>query len=267
MPRSSSGKWVTRAASTGGGRSYRGQRPVNWYAGLVLIVILGFVSIVFARYEYQHHKAASAIQPAVGTTLYAGFGFDICGNRPPPPSTSLVSNSAGMTTPGEGVLQVSPKSASDSGNNATLGRFFAEDPTLKLSKTSLTVPNHKPYKNGQVCPAGTPDAGKKGVVTVETWPNAVTTSGTVLTGDPGAFKITARSLITIGFVPSGTKLFRPAQSTINAMLEFQGQVVNGTTSTTTSTTVPIKLPTTSSTTAPSTSTTTTAPTGTTTTTG
>ena len=48
----------------------------------------------------------------------------------------------------------------------------------------------------------------------------------------------------------------------NAVLDFQSQVVNGTTSTTTTT-----LPTTSSTTAPSSSTTTTAPTGTTTTTG
>jgi hypothetical protein len=262
MPRSSSGKWVTRAASTGGGRSYRGQRPVNWYAGLVLILILGLVSIIFARYEYQHAKAAAAVQPAVGTTLYAGFGFDICGKRVAPPSQSLASNGAGLTTPGEGVLQVSPKNAADAGNNATLGRFFAEDSALALSETSLTVPGHKPYKEGQACPAGTPDAGKKGVITVETWPNVVTTSGTVLTGNPGAFKITARSLITIGFVPSGTKLFRPAQSTINAVLDFQSQVVNGTTSTTTTT-----LPTNSSTTAPGSSTTTTAPTGTTTTTG
>jgi hypothetical protein len=262
MPRSSTGKWVTRAATTGGGRTYRGQVPVNWYAGLVLIVVLGLVSIVFARYEYQHHKAAAAVQPAVGTTLYAALGFDICGKQLPPISASTNSAVAGLTTVGQGVLQVSPTNSSEAGNNATLGLFVADYKGLKLSEKALTVPGHKPYKNGEACPAGTPDAGKKAVVKAETWPNAVATKGTVLTGNPGAFKVTARSVITVGFVPAGATLSRPPQVTINAMLEFQGNVVNGTTTTTTTTTAP----TSSSTTAPS-STTTTAPTGTTTTTG
>jgi hypothetical protein len=263
MPRSSTGKWVTRAATTGGGRTYRGQVPVNWYAGLIMIVVLGLVSIVFARYEYQHHKAASSAQPAVGTTLYAGLGFTVCGK--PVQFLSASANGAieGLTTQGGGVLQVSPKTGAEAGNNATLGRFFAEYPGIKLSQTSLTVPKHKPYKNGETCPTGTPDAGKKGVVKVETWPNAVTRSGTVLTGNPGNYKIVARSLITIGFVPPQAKLPRPPQSTINGMLQFQGTVVRGTTTTTTSTTVPSS----SSTTAPVASTTTTAPSGSTTTSG
>ena len=41
MARSSTGKSVARAAATGGGTTYRGQMPVNWYAALVIIVILG----------------------------------------------------------------------------------------------------------------------------------------------------------------------------------------------------------------------------------
>ena len=262
MPRSSTGKWVTRAATTGGGRTYRGQVPVNWYAGLILIVVLGLVSVVFARYEYQHHKAAAAVQPAVGTTLYAALGFDVCGKQLPPISASTNSAVAGLTTVGQGVLQVSPTNASEAGNNATLGLFVADYKGLKLSEKALTVPGHKPYRNGEACPTGTPYAGKKGVVKVETWPNAVSTKGTVVTGNPGAVKITARSVITVGFVPAGAKLSRPAQASINTMLEFQGTVVKGTTTTTTTTT-----PTSSSTTAPSSSTTTTAPTGTTTTSG
>ena len=36
MARSSSGKSVARAAATGGGATYRGQMPVNWYAALVV---------------------------------------------------------------------------------------------------------------------------------------------------------------------------------------------------------------------------------------
>ncbi len=60
MASSSSGKSVARAAATGGGRTYRGQRPLNWYAGLALIVILGIGSIVIARIDYQKGPATTA---------------------------------------------------------------------------------------------------------------------------------------------------------------------------------------------------------------
>ena len=253
---------MSRAAATGGGRTYRGQVPVNWYAGLAAIVILGLVSIVFARHEYQHNSTAAAVQPAVGKTLYAGFAFDICGKVLPSVGESAASATAGLTTPGDGVIQVSPKTSAEAGNNATLGLFFKEySGGIGLSATEVTVAAHKTYKNGQVCAKGTPDAGKKGAVKVETWPNVVTTKGTVLTGDPGLYKIGARNLITVGFVPANSNLKRPSQQTIDDVLGFSGNVTNGTTTTTTTTTTPTV------TTAPSASTTTTAPTGTTTTTG
>lgn len=251
---------MSRAAATGGGRTYRGQVPVNWYAGLVAIVILGLASVVFARYEYQHRSTAATVSPAVGQTLYAGYAFDICGKLLPGLPANSSGTSAGLTTPGGGVIQVSPKTSAEAGNKATFGLFLAEySGGLSVSATNVTVAAHKTYKNGEVCPKGTPDAGKKGEVTAETWPNAVTTQGTALTGDPGLYKIAARSLITVGFVSANTNLKRPPQSTINGMLEFAGSVANGTTSTTT-TTPP-------STSVPSSSTTTTAPTGSTTTTG
>ena len=49
MARSSTGKSVARAAATGGGTTYRGQMPVNWYAALVIIVVVGIASVVLAR--------------------------------------------------------------------------------------------------------------------------------------------------------------------------------------------------------------------------
>src|ERR1700678_853182 len=61
MARSSTGKSVARAAATGGGTSYRGQMPVNWYAALVLIVLVGIASVAFARYNYS--KTQSSIAP------------------------------------------------------------------------------------------------------------------------------------------------------------------------------------------------------------
>lgn len=257
MAPSSTGKWVSRVAATGGGRTYRGQRPVNWYAALVVIVILGIVSLVVARYNYQHPHKASAVQPAVGTTLYAGFAIDICGAVQPPLPAST--KAAGITTPGQGVLNVSPTTPAEAGNHATLGQFFSNYPGALLTATRLEV-NNKTYLNGQTCKAKTPTAGKKAYVTVEMWPNALSQQSTVLTGDPAAAKITSRSLFTIGFVPKGTKLKKPSQSVINSMLTAAAAVVNGTTTTTTTTTVPSSTSTTSgsTTTTPPTSTTTTA---------
>jgi hypothetical protein len=256
MSPSTTGKWVSRAAATGGGRTYRGQVPVNWYAALVVLVILGLVSIVFSRYEYEHPHSAK-VQPAVGTTLFAGYSIEVCGKVLAPLAASVNSTTAGVTTPGLGVLNVSPHTAAQAGDNATLGAFFTDYPGASLSSTQLKVPGHGTYRNGQVCAKGTPDAGQKGFVKAEVWPNAVSTTGTVLTSNPADHKIEARTLITVGFVPTNAPLHRPPQSTINNVLGFSGTVVNGTTTTTTTPT--------STTTTPTSTTTTTAPTSTTTT--
>src|ERR1700688_98139 len=77
MARSSTGKSVARAAATGGGTSYRGQMPVNWYAALVLIVLVGIGSVVLARYNYA--KGSPTTAPIVGQTWHAALAFDICG--------------------------------------------------------------------------------------------------------------------------------------------------------------------------------------------
>jgi hypothetical protein len=267
MPPSSTGRWVSRAASTGGGRSYRGQRPVNWYAGLVLIVLVGLFSVIYSRYEYRHHQAAAAVQPVVGHTLFAGLAIDVCGTVEKPLAASTNTTVAGITTPGLNVLNVSPLVKGQAGNNATLGQFFNNYPTTKLTTDSLKVAKGKVYKNGEKCPSGTKDAGKVAVLKYEVWPNAVSTSGTISTGSPIDLKIGSRTLITVGFVPqSVTKLPRPSQNTINAVIELAGTVSGGTTSTSAASTTTTAAGSSTTTTAPSATTTTTAPTGTTTTT-
>ena len=45
MANNSTGKWVQRAATTGGGRTYRGQMPVNFYAALAVIIIVGLALV------------------------------------------------------------------------------------------------------------------------------------------------------------------------------------------------------------------------------
>src|SRR5487761_1510477 len=105
MARGDTGKWVARAAATGGGRTYRGQMPVRWYASLFLIVILGIALIVYSRYERQHPTAAAA--PAIGTHWYAALAFDVCGTAEPnlPTNPNEATAAPGLHTVGDGVIE------------------------------------------------------------------------------------------------------------------------------------------------------------------
>jgi hypothetical protein len=271
MARSSSGKSVARAAATGGGATYRGQMPVNWYAALVVIVLVGLASVAIAKYHYN--QSPSTVQPAVGTTWHAAIAFDVCGTMQPALTASPSSAGTGLTTTGEGVLLVAPKSASEAGNNATVGKFAHGYPGLTLTNTTLKYPAAKvpEYKNGEKCAAGTPDAGKVGEVQARWWVittqvknnQEVQTKG-VTTKKAADLKLLNRQLITVGFVPDGTTLPKPPGSTILALQQvLTGSQPVATTTTSTAASTTSSTAATTSSTAPTT--TTTAPATTTTT--
>ena len=280
MARSSSGKSVARAAATGGGATYRGQMPVNWYAALVVIVLVGLASVAIAKYHYN--QSPTSTPPTVGTTWHAAISFDICGTTQPALTASPASSTSGLTTTGEGVLVIAPKKASEAGANATVGKFASEYQGLTLTNTTLKYPAAKipEYKNGEKCAAGTPDAGKVGevvarwwVVTTQTKNNQLVQTNGINSVTPADLKFVNRQLITVGFVPSGTTLPKPPGSTITALLQVLAGTQPVATTTTTApsaTTTSTPSATTSSTaatttTAPPTTTTTTKPSSTTTT--
>jgi hypothetical protein len=251
MPSRDTGKWVQRAGATGGGRTYRGQMPIKWYGSLVLICILGVALVVYSRYELQH--PAPAVQPAIGTHWYQAFGFDVCGNTLPDlPVNPNASQSPipGIRTSGDGVIQVSPTTSQDAGNNATLARFVALYPHLKLSPGVLGVPGHPTYRNGERCPSGTPDANSAGTVQIKVWPSFTGPGANqpTISDNPASVKLADGQLITIAFVRAGASIPKPPATTITAMLnDRQG-------STTTPTTVPGPTTTAPATTSPTTST-------------
>jgi hypothetical protein len=275
MARSSSGRSVARAAATGGGATYRGQMPVNWYAALVVIVLVGLASVAVAKFHYD--QTASAVEPTTHTTWHAALAFDVCGTMQPALTASPSTASTGLTTSGDGVLLIAPKSASEAGNNATLGKFAQGYTGLTLTNTTLKYPaaSVPEYRNGQKCAAGTPDAGKVGEVQARWWVLSTKTgtngqveeTGGVNTFKPADLKFENRQLITVGFVPDGVTLPKPPASTITALL----QVLSGNQPVaTTTTTAPAATTTTTpgaatSTTAPTTTTTTKPPSSTTTT--
>ena len=230
MARSSSGKSVARAAATGGGTTYRGQMPVNWYAALVIIVIVGIASIAVAKYNYN--QVPAVVEPTVGTSWHAGLAFDICGTMESALPASPVHRHDGP----DHDRQRRPRSSRrrPPARRATTPRS-GSSPTgytgLTLTNTTLTYPSTKvpAYKNGEKCAAGTPDAGKVGVVQARTWVISTQTkktrgteeveTGGVTTLKPADLKFLNRQLITIGFAPEGTSLPKPPASTITALLQ------------------------------------------------
>ena len=92
VAKSATGRWVSRVGASGGGKAYKKTRPGNFYGALAVIVILGLVATVFARYEYQHPaKRAAGVPPKIGTTWYAALSIQDCGKYLPylPADTSL----------------------------------------------------------------------------------------------------------------------------------------------------------------------------------
>jgi hypothetical protein len=274
MARSSSGKSVARAAATGGGATYRGQMPVNWYAALVIIIIVGIASIAVAKYNYN--QTAAVAEPTVGTSWHAALAFDICGTMEPALPASPSSAKTGLTTTGSGVLAITPKTSGEAGNNATLGKFADGYTGLTLTNTKLTYPSSKvpSYSDGQKCAVGTPDAGKVGTVQARSWVISTTTSkngeeketGGATTDTPAALKFLNRQLITTGFVPAGTQMPKPPASTILALQQvLAGGTAPVTTTTTAGTTSSTVQSTTTTTPVAASSTTTTKPSSTTTT--
>jgi hypothetical protein len=264
MASDSTGKWVTRAASTGGGKTYRGQMPVNWYASLFIICVVGLFLIGLSRYQLTHKTSSSAGPPTTSQTWYAALGIDICGTIEPALPASTNGTKTGFTANGNGVLTLHPNGASESGANATLGKFVSTYKGLALSTTTLQYPGKPLMSNGENCPKGTPDAGKPGYVTVTAWPNYEAKKGTEVSGNPQSLLFANSQMITMAFVPATATIPKPPASAITALITaVQSAPTTSTTAPVTSTTLPATstttVPSTTATTVPSTTATTVAP--------
>jgi len=244
--------------------------PVNWYAALVIIVILGVASVAFARYNYAKGGPA----PVINQTWHGGLATDVCGTVQPDLPVATATSTNGLVAAADGVMVISPKTSSQSGNNATLGKFASEQKGMTLTDSSLTYPGKvaKTYTNGEKCPSGTPDAGKKGFIQVRSWilsaskgsnGSFVKLGGKVAPSASG-LKLLDRQLVTIGFVPSGTNLAAPSSVTIKALTQALEGTSPPVTTTTAAPSTSTTVPATATTVAPATTTTTSPPSTTTT---
>jgi hypothetical protein len=193
---------VARAAASGRTPKTRGEVPLLWYASLAVVIVLGVTVVAYSRYEEVH--PAAAVQPAVGTHWQEAYAIDVCGHVLHPLPRPSDASRHGITTDGEGVIVVAPKSAADAGRHATLGRFVASYPGLTLTGRELKVPGERLWRNGDRCD------GRPGRVEVATWSSLAATTPTIVTSNPGGVRFRADDeLFTIAFVPAGTTLSKP----------------------------------------------------------
>jgi len=247
VAQSQSGKWVARVASTGGGRTYKKQRPTNFYAAIAVIVVLGLLSIVFSRHQYQSGSTTTTTSvaiPAIGSTTFAGLSIEACGTVQP--TLAVQTDQTGsLVAQADGVVKVAPKTAAQAGANSNVARFATSYKGLSVTSKKLVVPANGStaglsYANGATCPVGTPDAGKIGVVSISRWTNFATKKPSVST-DPAKVKLSASALVTISFGPKGSAATKPGSATVQAMLAAtnQQQAAAAAAATSTTTTAPM----------------------------
>jgi hypothetical protein len=197
MGRASSGKKVARAAGTGGGRTARGRQPWAWYTGLTAVILIGSLLVYTSRSERQDKlSAGSAVAPSAANKdhWHAAYGVYICGVFQPPVTNER--DPLGIHTHGDGVIHIHPFGNAASGRNAVLGKF-ADAAQFTLKSGEIKLPGGKRYKDGDKC------EGKPGVLQVRR-------DGKLVPGDPRKVRfLKDRSLITIAFVPKGTKIPDP----------------------------------------------------------
>lgn len=196
MGRASSSKKVARAASTGGGRTTRGARPLGWYAAIVLVVALGVSGIVFSRAERRTELAAGDNSAPVANTdhWHVAYGVYLCDKFAPPITDET--DPKGIHTHSDGIVHVHPFVRSSAGKNAKLA-VFADAAKFTLTDTEIKLPGGKSFKEGE-----TKCGGKDAIVQVKA-------GDKVITEGIANIKFADRQLMTIAFAPKGAELPQP----------------------------------------------------------
>ncbi len=261
VAKSATGKWVSRVGASGGSKAYKKSRPSNYYGALVLIVVLGLISTVLARYYYQHPATAAAgTPPAVGTVWFAGLTVEACGETLPN-LTPNPNSTGGLKVLSGNVIQVSPVNAADAGKNATLAQFGVEFPGLIVSSNELAIPNAAgvanattTYRNGELCPSTSKYPKKAGQVEYAYWSSFSQKKPTITT-DPSSIHFVQDMRIALAFDPKGVVPKAPSAATVNAMVSYQAASATTTTTAVTTTTLGAATTTTTASTATTTTTT------------
>ncbi len=166
---------------------------------ITTIVVLGVGLVAFSRPD-----KVEAAPPLITDHWHAAFGVNICGEVLPGLVDGPKGDTSGIHSHGDGLIHIHPFSSRYTGAGANLGAF-GDTTEMDLTDSSLEVPGRKKLKNGDKCPKD----GKVGEVQVMVWDNMADQTGTLLKSDFAKYRPKDGSILTIGFVPKGTKLDKP----------------------------------------------------------
>lgn len=116
---------------------------------LVLIIIGSFIYIMWPAPTTIADLKERPL-PKIGDHWHAQYTIKLCGET----IQSQPYSDGQIHTHGNGMIHVHPKTAEKAGENANLKTFFASFGG-KLTNTTVSVPGHKIYQNGDKC-SGTP---------------------------------------------------------------------------------------------------------------
>jgi len=216
MGRASSSKKVARAAGTGGGRVGKSNRPLGWYAFIVLVTILGVSGIVLSRAERRQEFAATAdgTAPLPGKDhWHNAYGFYLCDSFAP----SLGDISGGIHSHADGLIHIEPLTRREAGRNATLARFL-EAADVEIDDDSLQLPGGEEYEEGRTKCAGERD----GVLQLKVNDEPPVTTGLT------SRKMEEGDVVTIAFAPKGSEIPKPpSEGALREQLAGGGTQVPG----------------------------------------
>lgn len=195
MGKASSNKKVARAASTGGGRTSRGRRPVGYYSFIFVVVVLGSLLIVTSRNDMGNQ--ASAEPPTTKDHWHQAYGIYICDAYIANPGDEG-SDRLGIHTHADGLIHIHPFTNRATGRGAVLGRF-TEQIGMELSATKLKAPGQKTKENGDKC------GDEKGRVRLVEWESAQDTTPQFVGGDPEDYRLRENGVVVIAFLPEDAK--------------------------------------------------------------
>ncbi len=197
MGKASSAKKVARAATTGGGRTSRGDRPWGWYAVMAFVAVLGVALVVLSRNErLQADNPETAERPRPpgkgfeGDHWHAAYGVYLCDKFAGDIQSERDPN--GIHTHNDGVIHIHPFTSAASGSKATLGAF-AQTVGMTLTSNRVKLPGGEEYSNGDKC------GDKAGRL-------RVLLNGQERSGDPKDIRLRDRDQIVIAFAPEDAKV-------------------------------------------------------------
>ncbi|MGI8791711.1 MAG: hypothetical protein ACR2H3_00775 [Acidimicrobiales bacterium] len=195
MARPSNSKKVSRAASTGGGRSTRSAKPLMWWGAMGLVAILGVVGIVFSR-EQRIDRGPATLTPPVANQdhWHAAYGVYLCDDFAEPIADQ--NDPKGIHTHADGIIHIHPFTAAAGGDNAVLDEFV-DASGMTLTDSKIKLPGGKTFEEGK-----TKCGGKAAIVQIKV-------DGELITENVRDIKFADRQIITIAFAPKGAELPDP----------------------------------------------------------